>query len=287
MALRDLLVHVDHTQGALTRLRLGADLARRHGSRLTALYVREPDSRYLHEQSTAEFGLVPATDTNEANRRMLQAGDETAQRLEREIAKIRLDTGLELELCSVAGAASKLVPQYARFSDLCIVSQDAGSDATTAGYTYSETVLFSAGRPVLFVPASGTFDTLGRHILVAWNSSRAAARALNDALLLIERAEQTTVLAINPVEYIDRYQALPPEQIVEHIRRHTGSAVSLCLENVRRESIADVMQAEAHRLGADMIVAGAFGHPKLWEKLIGGVTCELLARMTLPILMSY
>ena len=287
MALRDLLVHVDHTQSALLRLRLAADLARRHRSRLTALYVREPDSRYLHEQSTAEFGLVSATDINNADRRMLQAGEEIAQRLEREIAAIRLDTGLELELRSVAGAASKLVPQHARFSDLCIVSQDTRSDATTTGYTYSETVLFSAGRPVLFVPASGTFDTLGRHILAAWNSSRAAARALNDALPLIERAEHTTVLAINPAEYIDRYQALPPEQIVEHIRRHTASAEGLRLENVSRESIAEVMQSEAHRVGADMIVAGAFGHPKLWEKLIGGVTCELLARMTLPILMSY
>jgi len=287
MALRDLLVHVDQTQGALVRLRLAADLARRHGSRLTALYVREPSTLQLHEQSTAEFGLVPAADINRDRSRMAQTGDETAQRLGRELDTIRLDSGLEVELRSVAGAASTVVPQHARFADLCIVSQDTRSDATSAGHTFSETVLFSTGRPVLFVPASGSFNTLGRHILVAWNSSRASARALNDALPLIERADRTTVLAINAAEYIDRHKALAPEQIVEHIRRHTGSAEGLRLENVHRESIADVMQAEANRLGADMIVAGAFGHHKLWEQVMGGVTCDLLARMTLPILMSY
>ena len=287
MALRDLLVQVDQSQGALVRLRLAADLARRHGSRLTALYVREPDTLQLHSQSTAEFGLVSATDINLANRQMQKTDDETAQRLGRELATISIDSGLEVELRTESGAASSMVPRHARFADLCIVSQDTRSDATTAGYSFSETVLFSAGRPVLFVPARGSFDALGRHILVAWNSSRASARALNDALPLIERAERTTVLGINRTEYAKEHNALPPEQIVEHIRRHTGTAEGLWLDDIPRELIAEALQDEAHRVGADMIVAGAFGHPKLWEKLIGGVTCDLLAGMTLPILMSY
>ena len=59
------------------------------------------------------------------------------------------------------------------------------------------------------------------------------------------------------------------------------------MENVARVSIANVVQAEAHRLGADLIVAGAFGHSQMWEQVMGGVTCDLLAQMTLPILMSY
>src|SRR5665213_2750748 len=129
MALRDLLVHVDHTDGALVRLRLAADLSRRHGSRLTALYVRELDPLQLHEQSTAEFGLVSAADIDAANRQMVQAGDATALRLERALAAIKLESGLEVELRSVAGAAATVVPQHARFADLCIVSQDTRSDA--------------------------------------------------------------------------------------------------------------------------------------------------------------
>ena len=287
MALRDLLVHVDQSQGALMRLHLAADLARRHGSRLTALYVRELDPGQVHAQSAGEFGLVSAADMNRNRRRIVQADDATAQRLAGELEAIKLKSVLQVELRSIEGRAASVVQQHARFADLCILSQQTRGDADSAGYTFSEAVLFSAGRPVLFVPASGSFASLGRHILLAWNSSRASARALNDALPLIEHAEHITVLAINPTEYVERYGALPPEQIVEHIRRHNASSEGVRLENVPRVSIADVVQAEAHLRGADLIVAGAFGHPQLWEQVMGGVTCDLLARMALPILMSY
>jgi nucleotide-binding universal stress UspA family protein len=140
---------------------------------------------------------------------------------------------------------------------------------------------------VLFLPAQGSFETLGRHIVVAWNSSRAAARALNDAMPLIERAEQTTMLMINPAGFIDRHGGLPGEQMVEHLNSHGASADMVRIENVPAGSIAHALQAEARALHADLLVAGAFGHPTLWEKLLGGVTRDLLDRMTLPLLMSH
>jgi nucleotide-binding universal stress UspA family protein len=147
--------------------------------------------------------------------------------------------------------------------------------------------LFVAGRPVVFIPARGSFKTLGRHILVAWNSSRASTRAVNDALPLIERAEKVTLLAVNPAVFAERYGALPPERMVEHLRRHGASVEGLWLHDIPTDSIADAVLAEAHKVGADLVVAGAFGQPRLWEKLMGGVTRELLARMNLPVLMSY
>jgi nucleotide-binding universal stress UspA family protein len=287
MALKDLLVHLDHTETARVRLNLAADLARRHGSRLTGLYVRELDSGQVHAQSTGEFGLVSAADLNRDSRRNAQAADDTAQRLAQELDALRAKSGLEVELRSVAGSAASVVPQHARFADLCILGQHTPTAPSSDGHTFSETVLFSAGRPVVFVPADGSFGTLGRHILVAWNSSRASARALNDALPLIEHAERVTVLAINPSQYMERYRALAPEQIVAHIRHHNPNVEAVGLEKIARDSIAEVVQAEAGRRGADLIVSGAFGHPKLWEQVMGGVTRDLLAGMTRPILMSY
>ena len=287
MALRDLLVYVDQSDGALVRLRLSADLARRHSSRLTALFVRERNPAQLHEQSTAELGLVSCEEINRTNQRILKSIDDTAERLRSALEAIKLEHRLEVELRCLGGVASVVVAQHARFADLCVLSQNVPIDATSVGYTFSEELLFMTGRPVLFVPEIGSFETLGRHILVAWNSSRASARAVNDALSLIERAEQTTVLALNPTDYVDRYHALPPEKMVAHLKRHSASVQGISLKNVPTDSIADALQAEAHKVGADLIVAGAYGHPKLWEKLMGGVTRNLLARMTLPILMSY
>jgi len=287
MALKDLLVYVDQSAYAAKRLRLAADLARRHQSRLTALYVRELSPAQRHEQSVAELGQGSAKAITRTNRIIQQSIDESVTRLRSTLEAVEREHGLEVEWRCLEGAASTLVPQHARFADLCILSQDTSAVATATGYTFSEQLLFVSGRPVVFVPAHGSFETLGRHILVAWNSSRASTRAVNDALPLIERAEKVTLLAVNPAEFAERYGALPPEQMVAHLRRHGASVEGIWLNDIPTGSIADAVLAEAHKVGADLIVAGAFGHPRLWEKMMGGVTRDLLARMNQPVLMSY
>lgn len=287
MALRDLLVYVDQTAHASGRLRLAADLAHRHQSRLTALFVRQPNPAQLHEQSVAELGLGSADAISGTNDRIRQSIDGAANRLRSALENVEREHGLEVEWRCLDGLASTVVPQHARFADLCILSQDTNAVSTATGYTFSEQLLFVTGRPVVFIPAQGSFDTLGRHILVAWNSSRASTRAVNDALPLIERADKVTLLAVNPAEFAVRYGALPPEQMVKHLRRHGASVEGLWVNHIPTASIADAVLTEAHKAGADLIVAGAFGHPQLWEKMMGGVTRDLLAQMNLPVLMSY
>lgn len=287
MALKDVLVYLDQTAHAFERLHLAGDLARRHQSRLTALYVRELNFAQRHEQSVAELGQGSSEAISQTNRHIRESINVAIERLLSVLEVVKRECEIEIEWRCLDGVGSTLVPQHARFADLCIVSQDVSAAATATGYTFSEELLFVAGRPVIFVPSHGSFKTLGKHILVAWNSSRAATRSVNDALPLIERAEQVTVLAVNQAEFAQRYGALPPENMVEHLRRHGAAVKGVWLNDVSTEMIADVVQAEAHKRGADLIVAGAFGHPRLWEKLMGGVTRDLLARMSLPLLMSY
>lgn len=287
MALKDVLVYLDQSAHAFDRLRLAVDLARRHQSRLTALYVRELNSAQRHEQSVAELGQGSSAAISQTNRHIQESINVAIERLLSALEQMKREYELEIEWRCLDGVGSILVPQHARFADLCILSQDVSAAATATGYTFSEELLFVAGRPVIFVPSHGSFKTLGKHILVAWNSSRAATRSVNDALPLIERAEQVTVLAVNQAEFARRYGSLPPENMIEHLRRHGAVVKGVWLNDVSAELIADVVQAEAHKVGADLIVAGAFGHPRLWEKLMGGVTRDLLARMSLPLLMSY
>ncbi|HEY2464538.1 MAG TPA: universal stress protein [Steroidobacteraceae bacterium] len=287
MALKDVLVYLDQSEHAFRRLRLTADLARRHQSRLAALYVKELSPSQRHQQSISELGQGSAQAISRTNREIRHSIDEASERLQSALEEIRREYELEVEWRCLEGVGSKIVPQHARFSDLCVLSQDVSGAASDTGYTFSEELLFVAGRPVIFVPVRGSFKTLGQHILVAWNSSRAATRAVNDALPLIERAQQVTVLAVNPAEFARRYGALPPEKMVAHLERHGAAVTGVWLNEIPSEMIADAVQAEALKAGADLIVAGAFGHPRLWEKLMGGVTQDLLARMKLPILMTY
>lgn len=287
MALKDLLVYVDQTERAAIRLRLAADLAGRHSSRLTAIYVRELNQDQLQTIRHAELGLGSG-DLMERTRTDIRASiDATAHELQSALEQLGRERGVPVEWRCIDGLASVVVPQHARYADLCILGQDGMVDSTSVNYTFAEQMLFVTGRPVLFVPADGEFETLGRRIVVAWNSSRAAARAVNDAMPLIERAEHTTVLLVNTAEVPLPPGSLPLEDMLAHLRRHDATADAVRIDHVSADAIADTVQKKARALGADLIVAGAYGHPRLWEKILGGVTRDLLAHMTLPVLMSH
>jgi nucleotide-binding universal stress UspA family protein len=287
MALRDLLVYLDQTDVSLVRLSLAVDLAARHSSRLTAIFVRDWNLAQLAERSTAELGLVSGEELARLYERVEASIDSAAEQLRSVLDGLAHKYGLAAKWLSVDGPASVVVAQHARYADLCVLGSDAPPNSSSGGYSFSEQMLFVTGRPVLFIPAVGSFETLGRHIAVAWNSSRAAARAVNDALPLIERSEQTTVLTVNFGDFMERNGALPADQMVEYLRRHGALTDLVQLENVPVKSVGDVLQAKAQELGADLIVAGAFGHPRLWEKLLGGATRDLLDHMRLPIFMSH
>lgn len=287
MALKDLLVYVDQTEVSLQRLRLAADLAIRHDGHLTALYAREWSRAQLDRRKAAELGLISArgliTLDHDIEAEIAAAADRIRAILT-ELGRVR---GLRAELLGVDGDAATVVPQYARYADLCILGQDVPDGPASVNYTFSEQLLFLTGRPVVFVPGGGAFASLGRHVAVAWNSSRPAARALSDALPLIERAEQTTVIMINPSGFIDAHRGPRGDQIIEHLRRHGATVEAVRIEQVPHTEIAGRLQQEAQTRGADLLIAGAFGHPRLWEKILGGVTHELMANMSLPILMSH
>jgi nucleotide-binding universal stress UspA family protein len=287
MALKDLLVCVDQTEDALLRLRLAADLAARHRSRITALFAREWTRAQLDRRKAAELGLVSSEKIRQLDEGIAASIKIVEGRLQTTLDELIFDRGIQATLLSIDGPAAMAVPQYARYADLCILGQNELEGPASVNYTFSEQLLFVTGRPVLFVPANYLHEILGRHIVVAWNSSRPAARSLNDAIPLIERADRTTIVMINPSGFIDSHEGPPGEQLAEHLARHGATVDSVRIENVAHGAIADRLQAEALALGADMIVGGAFGHPRLWEKMLGGVTRDLMARMTLPVFMSH
>ncbi|HWW19439.1 MAG TPA: universal stress protein [Steroidobacteraceae bacterium] len=287
VALRDILVHLDQSERGSVRLRLAVDLAARHGSRLTALYTPEMTPGQMASLRAAELGLASAEAMAKFNQTVHTDTSERRAQLQAALTKLCGGLHLDFDWQEIDGLASIVLPQYARLADLCVVGQDGRVSSESIGYEFSEQLLFVTGRPVLLVPAAGMFSTLGRHIAVAWNASRAASRALHDALPLIERAEKVTVLAADGAHLPRRPGALPVRAIIEHLHRH-GVAAELVDINVPPDhSIAAALLAEAQRLSADLLVSGAFGHPRLWEKLLGGVTQDLLRHMNLPVMMSH
>jgi nucleotide-binding universal stress UspA family protein len=287
MALKDLLVCVDQTEDALIRLRLASDLASRHVSRLTALFAREWTFAQQDRRKAAELGLVTWDRLHLLDDDITASISGVAERIKANLHQLTHDRGIPTDFIDIDSSAAVTVPQYARYADLCILGQNEPGGPASINYSFAEQLLFVTGRPVLFVPTDCSTQTLGRHVAVAWNSSRPAARSLNDAMPLIERADRTTIVMINPSGFIESHPGPQGEQLIEHLTRHGATVYSRRIENVSHAAIADRLQDEAKASGADLVVAGAFGHPRLWEKMLGGVTHDLLARLRLPIFMSY
>jgi nucleotide-binding universal stress UspA family protein len=144
--------------------------------------------------------------------------------------------------------------------------------------------LIGSGRPVLLVPAIDEPHALGR-VLVAWKASRAAARALHDAMPLLQAATRVDVLIV------DRVGSLPAEDgsdamLIAHLRRHAVAATLVHLPRTSA-SAAGAIAEHAARMHADLIVSGGYGRARALEQVFGGVTRFLLEHATIPVLFSH
>ena len=172
----------------------------------------------------------------------------------------------------------------AQTTDLIIIGQ-MNPDTRPVLAWRPEKIVVACGRPLLLVPYVGSFTEVGRRVLVAWDGSREAVRALNDALPLIINAEAVTVMTVGTEKDFERNH-LSIERMVRHLARYGVAARSA--ETLQGGiAISDVLLSRAADLAADLIVAGAYHHSQLREAMIGGVSRELFQHMTVPLLTSH
>ncbi len=150
--------------------------------------------------------------------------------------------------------------------------------------TSVERLLLASGVPLLVVPNAWTGETIGDRILIGWNASREARRAISDAMSFLVAAKSVTVLIIDPAER-QRHSVEPGADIGTHLGRH-GAHVDIVRVNSQGNPIAKVILHNATMLGSDLLVVGAYSHARLKEILLGGVTRTLLAQMPVPVLVS-
>ena len=185
-----------------------------------------------------------------------------------------------------SGKAPSLV-RHAHCSDLTVLTQ---ADPAAPGHRLAQdlveqVVLYSA-RPTLILPYAGRFDTIGSNVMVAWDDSREAARALSDALPLLRIAKRVQVVSWNKIDADDDETLRPRLDALHQWLMWQGVPADMCSETTGID-IADAMLSRASDLNADLIVMGAYGHARWTERVLGGATRGLLASMTVPVLMSH
>jgi nucleotide-binding universal stress UspA family protein len=183
-------------------------------------------------------------------------------------------------------AAASLV-RHAHCSDLSILSQcdPQAPDRATAQAVVEQVVLHSA-RPTLLLPYAGRIAGIGDSVMVAWDDSREAARALSDALPLLCRAKRVQVVAWNEAGDTPDASLRPRLDALHQWLMWHGVAAEVSVETTGI-GIAEAMLSRAADFSADLIVMGAYGHARWAERVLGGATRGLLASMTVPVLMSH
>jgi nucleotide-binding universal stress UspA family protein len=173
--------------------------------------------------------------------------------------------------------------QIARRFDLAIVGQ-AEPDKDAVEGQIAENALFESGRPVIMVPYIQKAPLKLDHIMVCWDGSRAATRAIADAMPLLERASQVEVVIV--ANDPGKQDEIPGADMGQHLARH-GLKVDVKRFPAGGIDVADALLSHAADSGADFIVMGGFGHSRLREFVLGGVTRSILRSMTAPVLMSH
>ena len=247
MGYKDILVYLDPTPSCAARLTVALDLAAAEGARLIGVDATT-DEAFLGDWRRAATEIEPAFE------RALKA------------------RGVEGEF-HIAGARGTLVLQdYALPADLIVAPAPTSDARKLIHAALPDDALLKAGAPVLVVPGDWTPGPVGRNVVIAWNGGREAKRAVRDALPILRRADKVTVFVFSQAPSALRESG---ERLISHLARHGVQAHISDWTNTGDVTAVEAMFASLDTQDADLVVAGAFGHSRVFESLFGGVSLDL------------
>ena len=280
MSVKTLLVHIDDTAGATRRVEVAARLARDVSARLIGAYL-VPTAEITPSVAALIPGDVLARRMNETGR--AQDAAETSFRAAASRAGVAA-----IEWRAPAGDAVEEAVVHGRCCDLMVLGQpNADEPFATFSSKLLNAALLGAGRPILVVPYIGAQASLGKRILVATDGSREASRAIGDAWFLLQRASAVKVL----VSMLDDAEAArsftqASGRLKEWFRDH-GIEPEVERYEAETGDHGDWLLSRASDFAASLIVMGGYGHPRLRELVLGGMTRTVLQAMPIPVLMAH
>ena len=279
MSYKTILVHVDTDARSPARVELAAQFAQRDDAHLIGLHAFAPLR-------------APAYVRAEMGDEWLALEQQAAQRIARDLEAAFQDVARRNGIAGAEWRVSRLdaaeaFSLHARFADLVVLGQhDADEQRGSVDADFPEIVALQSGRPVLVVPYAGRFEEVGRQVLIAWNGSREATRAVTDALPFLRRAKGVTVLSVNAPRGRAGDGWVPGTDCALFLARH-GVKVEASSDPAVDIDVGNYLLSRASDLGADLIVMGAYGHNRLRELVLGGVTRTIVQHMTVPVLLSH
>jgi nucleotide-binding universal stress UspA family protein len=272
MAIKDIVLYVgrDPRQGA--RLEAALSLAKRFEARIVGVYALSYPVLPGYVQIDIGTDLI--------EQRMAEMREEAGEARASFEDKLQRE-GVAGEWRLIEGNPIDAMALSTRYGDIAVVGQ-ADPDHPGPADSMADELVLAAGRPIIVWPYVGNYDAFGNQIMVAWNGTREGVRALYDAMDFLTRAAKVVVCSVNPP---DR-EHIAGADISTHLARHgiTAEAHHIIAPDL---DAGDALLSAAADFGTDFLVMGAYGHSRIRELALGGVTRHVLKTMTMPVLMSH
>jgi len=281
MSYKTVLVHADLSSQSAKRIRLAAHIASTQRSHLVGAAMCGFPVEYYRTAAMMFAGPLPQSEFD----RLRMEAEQALTRFETMASAADVQS-FERRLCD-DDTLSGMVLQ-ARYADLVVLSQCDPGDCTGGELdALPEHVALYGGRPVLVLPYAGKFERIDRHALVAWDGSRAAIRAVTDAVPLLRRSGKVTLVIFNPDAQPGVHGEQPGADMALYLARHGVNVEVLVQKTPDGLDVGNALLSLAYDLNVDLIVMGAYGHLRWRELVLGGVTRTIIRTMTVPVLMAH
>lgn len=276
MSFKTILVQCDAGKAAPRRLELATQLAGRFDAVLVGVHAKPPFEAPVFAEDG--FSMAPFFEAYEEAAETDKASSSAA--FDQAIKGKHLST----EWRPLDGRVDDVLTVCSRYADLLVVGQTEIDSTVPAGVP--ESVVLASGRPVLVVPHIGVEKPVGQVVMLCWNASRESARAAADALPFLKAAQKVIVLVVEPRVTSEGHGEEPGADVATWLARH-GVKVIVQRDVAPDADVGNVILSRAADHDVDLIVMGLYGHSRLREMVLGGVSRTLLSTMTVPVLMSH
>ena len=273
MTIKNILVAFNGSEASVSALHYAAASVRDSGGHVTALLAHASN-----EIVNSHDAWVPAS----ARKIINDANADILQQIEAHFEALRteLNLGDRLHFISAAGRVDAVISQCARSFDILVVGRYSADDSDSHVVVHPDRVALLSGRPVLVIPPKYKWDEPHAHAAVAWDGSRAAARALSDSLRMLKLQGQVSVLTVGN-ETLPR----PIGEVIDHLQRQGVKAQHINLKQNR--GIGEALVDFCADNDPCMLVMGAYEHSKFRDDFFGGMTSTVLRKIRTPLLLSH